>query len=146
MATTTACAPKLAADGADQCGVGQGSGVDAYLVRAGLKHLFGILRRLDASAHAKGHKQLARCAPHRIEQGLAALVRRRNVEQNDFIGAFARVARSLRRWIARVDEVDKLHALDHAAGVHVEAGDDALGQHSYLFTTWRATRSLSSVC
>ncbi len=56
-------------------------------------------------------------------------MRRRNVEQHDLVRAFARMPRSLRRRIARVDEIDKLHALDHAAGVHVEAGDDALGQH-----------------
>ena len=33
--------------------------------------------------------------------------------------------------IAGVDQVDKLHAFDHAAAMDVEAGDDALGQHDH---------------
>ena len=57
-------------------------------------------------------------------------MRRRNVEQNNFVGALARMTRRLRRGVTGVDEVDELHALDDAAGVHVEAGDDALGQQS----------------
>ena len=40
-----------------------------------------------------------------------------------------RVPRRLRCRIARVHEIDKLHALDHAARVHIEAGNNALGQH-----------------
>ena len=63
----------------------------------------------------------------------AAFVRRGDVEQHDFVGAFAGVARGLRGRIARVDEVDELHAFDDAAGVHVEAGDDALGEHAAPF-------------
>jgi hypothetical protein len=31
--------------------------------------------------------------------------------------------------IAGIDEIDELHAFDDAAGVNVEAGDDALGDH-----------------
>ena len=60
-------------------------------------------------------------------------MRRGNVEQHNFVRAFARMARGLRRRIARIDEIDKLHALDDAAAMHIEAGDDALGNHSVPF-------------
>ena len=57
-------------------------------------------------------------------------MRRSNVEQDDLVGAFTGVARGLRSRIAGIDEIDELHALDYAPGLHVEARDDALGDHS----------------
>ena len=56
-----------------------------------------------------------------------------DVEQHDFVGAFAGVTCRLRGGVAGVDEVNELYAFDHAAGVDVEAGDDALGQHCLSF-------------
>ena len=135
---------EAAADGVDQCWVGERGGVDADLVRAGLEDLRRIVGGANAAADAEGNEQLARGAAHGVEQRLAALVRCGDVEQHDFVGAFAGMARGLRGRIARIDEIDELHALDDAAVVHVEAGDDALGDHGFLFLTWRATRSLSS--
>ena len=43
------------------------------------------------------------------------------------------MARCLRGRIARIDKVYKLHALDNAAIMHVEASDDALGDHLDFF-------------
>ena len=77
-----------------------------------------------------GTKSSLRGAAHSVEQSLAAFVRGCDVEQNDFVGAFARVACGELGGIAGVDEIDELHALDDAAGVDVETGDDAFGQHA----------------
>ena len=121
---------EAAADGVDERWIGERGGVDAHLVRAGFEDLLGIACGANAAAHAEGDEQLARSAADGVEQRLAAFVRRGDVEQHDFVGAFAGVARGLRSGIAGVDEVDELHAFDDAAGVHVEAGDDALGQHA----------------
>ena len=46
-----------------------------------------------------------------------------------FVGTLACVPCSLSCRVARVDEVDKLHSLDHAARVHIAASDDALRDH-----------------
>ena len=110
-------------------GIGERGGVDADLVCARLEDLRRIVGRANASANRERHEELARGAANSVEQRLAALVGRGDVEQHDFVGAFARVARGQRGRIAGIDEVDELHALDDAAVVNVEAGDDALGQH-----------------
>ena len=120
---------KVAADRVDERRVGEGGGVDAYLVGARIEDVLGVARAADAPAHGEGHKELAGGAADGIEQGLTAFVRGGDVEQHDFVGAFARVTRGLRSRIAGVDEIDELNALDHAAAVNIETGDDALGQH-----------------
>ena len=96
-------------------GIGQSRGVDAHLVRARFEYLLRVARRANPSADAKRNKQLTRCAPHCVEQRLPALMRGRNVQQHNFVRALARMARGLRRRIARVHKVDKLHAFDDTA-------------------------------
>ena len=59
----------------------------------------------------------------------AAFVGRGNVEQNNFVGSFASVAGSLSCRITGVNEVDELYTLDDSSCMHVETGDDALGDH-----------------
>ena len=87
---------EAAADGVDERGIGERGGVDADLVRAGLEDLLGVARGANAAADAEGDEELARSAAHGVEQRLAALVRGGDVEQDDFVCAFAGVARGLR--------------------------------------------------
>ena len=129
MATTTACAPKLRPMASISVGFGERGGVHADLVRAGLEDLRRIVGGANAAADAEGNEQLARRAAHGVEQRCAALVGRGNVEQHDLVRAVAGVARGLRGRVARVDDVDELHALHDAAVAHIEAGNDALGNH-----------------
>ena len=68
-----------------------------------------------SSAHA------ARQRGHR----LALLVRGRDVEEHDLVGALVLVAHRQLHRVPGVADVHELHALDHAALVHVEAGDHA---------------------
>ena len=135
---------EAAADGVDQCWIGERGGVHADFVCTGFEDLRGIVGGANAAADAEGNEKLARRAAHGVEQRLPAFVRRGNVEEDDFVGAFAGVARGLRGRIAGINEVDELHAFDDAAGVHVEAGDDALGQHLYVLTLWRSIMASSS--
>jgi hypothetical protein len=119
--------PKAAPDGLNQRWVSQRCGVHADLVGASFKHLRRIVRRADATSNREGDEQLARCAANRIKHRLPALVGGGNVQQNNLVGAFARVACCKRRWVTGVDQVNKLRAFDHAPAMHVKAGDDALG-------------------
>jgi hypothetical protein len=57
------------------------------------------------------------------------VARRGDVEEADLVGALAIVGgRHLHR-VAGVAQLLEAHALLHAAGVHVEAGDDPAGEH-----------------
>src|SRR3546814_8297331 len=48
-----------------------------------------------------------------------------DVVEHQLVGAGIAIARRQRDDVAHVDVVAEAHALDHAAGTHVEAGDDA---------------------
>ncbi len=81
--------------------------------------------RAHPAADGERHEAGFRGARHHIEDRVAVLVARRDVEEGELVrarrvigdGGFDRVAR-----VAQVDEVD---ALDDAAVLHVEAGNDA---------------------
>ncbi len=66
-------------------------------------------------------------------------MRRRNIEKHDFVGARLAVRFRQFRGIAGIAQIHKLHALDDASVVHVEAGDNAFGQHV------RARRNSSTI-
>jgi hypothetical protein len=52
-----------------------------------------------------------------------------DVEESQLVGALLVIAaRDLDR-VAGIAQFDEIDALDHAAGGHVEARDDALGEH-----------------
>ena len=57
------------------------------------------------------------------------LVRRRDVEEDELVGALGVVAGGELDRVAGVAEVDEVGALDDAAAIDVEAGDDALEDH-----------------
>ena len=120
---------EVAADGVNECGVGDGGGVDADLVGARIEYAFGVAGGADAAPDRERDEELAGGAADGVEESLAAFMGRGDVEENDFVGAFAGVARGLRGGVAGIDEIDELHAFDDPAVMHVEAGDDALGQH-----------------
>ena len=65
----------------------------------------------------------------KLGRGLAPLVGRRDVEEDDLVGALVLVAGGQLDGVAGVPDVDEVGALDHAALVHVEAGNDPLEQH-----------------
>ena len=58
-----------------------------------------------------------------------ALVRGGDVEEDQLVGALGVVALGQLDRVAGVAQVDEVGALDDAAGVDVEAGDDALQGH-----------------
>src|SRR5690606_23953157 len=53
-----------------------------------------------------------------------------DVVEHQFVGPFVAVAQRQIGDIAHVDVVAELHALDHAAFAHVQAGNDAPAQHA----------------
>src|SRR5437660_11950250 len=51
-----------------------------------------------------------------------------DVKQNDFVCTSMRVRPRQLCWIAGIAQLLELNALDNASGIHVQAGDDPLGQ------------------
>src|SRR6185295_16675058 len=90
----------------------------------------------DAAADGERHEDLLGDAPHHVEHDLAALVAGADVEEDEFVGALLLVAPRHLDGVAGVAQVDEVDALDHAAAVHVQTGDDAFGQHDGLLISW----------
>src|SRR5204863_386300 len=67
--------------------------------------------------------------PHHVQHDRAVLVRGRDVEEHQLVGALGVIRQGGLDGIAGVAQVEELDALDHAAFLDVEAGNDALGQH-----------------
>ena len=104
-------------------------GVDRDLVGAALQQLADVLHGAHAAADGQRHEAGFRGARHHVEDGVAVLVARRDVEEGQLVGARRVIGdRGLHR-IAGVAQVDEVDALDDAAVLHVEAGNDADLEH-----------------
>jgi hypothetical protein len=103
-------------------------GVDAHLVRPGVEELPHVFHRAHPAAHGEGDEDLVGHALDHLHDRVALVAGRRDVEEGELVGAGGIVAaRDLDR-VAGVAQLDEIHALHHAAGVHVEAGNEALGE------------------
>ena len=88
-----------------------------------------VLDGAHAAADGERHEALLGGAPHDVEDDVALFVARRDVEEAQLVRARRIVgARGLHR-IAGIAQVDEVDALDDAAVLHVEAGNDAGFQH-----------------
>ena len=119
-------------------------GVDRDLVGAGKQQLADVLDGPDAAADGERHEAGLRRAPHHVEQDAARLVARGDVEEAELVGA-GRVV-GLRRFdrIARIAQIDELHALHDAPVLDVEAGDEADFEHQAGFLANRVRSSASA--
>src|SRR5690606_28162969 len=72
----------------------------------------------------------AGCALHPVAVHATPVRTGGDVVEHQFIGTLVAVAQRQLLDAADVDVVAKAHALDHATGTHVQAGNDAAGQHA----------------
>ena len=77
----------------------------------------------------KGMKTCSARAGDHVEHGGAAVGRRGDVVEHQLVGALRVVAGGQLHGVAGVAQVQEVDALDHPAGVDVEAGDDPDGPH-----------------
>jgi len=122
-------AAELARDGGDEFGRLDGGGVDADLLGAGLDEARRVVEGADAAADGERHEQFFRDAPHHIEHNRAALVAGADVEEHQLVGAVLLVAPRDLDGVAGVAQLEEVDALDDAAAVDVETGDDSFGEH-----------------
>ena len=113
-------------------GVGHGGGVEADLVGPRKQQVPHILDRAHAAADGQRHEALLGRAGGQIIHGVAILMGRLDVEETQLIRACCIIGARLFHRVARIDEVDEIHALDHAAIGDIETGDDAGLEHGGL--------------
>ena len=107
-----------------------GRGVDRDLVGAGLQQLADVLGGAHAAAHRQRHEAALGGALDDVEDGVAVLVAGGDVEEAELVGAGGIVGGGRLDGIAGVLQVDEVDALDDAAVLDVEAGDDADLEHA----------------
>ena len=129
IASTTHCAPKTSASSPIELGPRDGRGVDRDLVGAGVEHGLGVVDRADAAADRERDEALVGDAARELDDRVALVARRRDVEEDELVGALGVVARGELDGVARVTDVDEVRALDDASGIDVQAGYDALEMH-----------------
>jgi hypothetical protein len=69
-----------------------------------------------------------------VQQDVARVRRGGDVEEGQLVGALAVVAAGDLDRIAGVAQLHEVDALDDAAGGHVQAGNDSLGEHGASMT------------
>jgi hypothetical protein len=124
-----ALAAELVGGARDHVGVGHGGGVEADLVRASQQQRAHILDRAHAAADGQRHEALLGRAGGEVIHRAPVLMGRVDVEKAQLIRARRVIGLRLFHRIARIAQVDEVHALDHAAVGDVETGDDAGLEH-----------------
>ena len=114
-----------------ECASGNGCGVDRHLVGAGREQVADIFDRAHPAPHGERHEAGLGGAPHHIEDDPAILVARRDIEKRELVGAGRVIGDRCRDRIAGVAQVEKLDALDDAAILDVETGNDANFEHAH---------------
>src|SRR5262249_18631931 len=108
----------------DQRGVPHRGGVDRDLVGSGREHGADVLLAAQAAADRERDEDLLGSALGELDDRAAPLVAGGDVEEDELVGPLPVVAgRELHR-VAGVAQPDEVDALDHAAAVDVETGDD----------------------
>ena len=103
-------------------------GVHRDLVGSGSEQPVDVLDRGHSPADRQRDEDLLGRPGHDLHRGGPALVGRGDVEEGQLVGALRVVPSGELDRVAGVAEVLEVHALDHPAGVDVEARDDAYGE------------------
>ena len=104
-----------------------GRGVERHLVGPGAQDRLDVLERAQPSAHGERDEDAVGDGPNHAGDDVAAVRRRRDVEEHELVGALGVVARRGRHRVPGVAQVDEVRPLDHAAVPHVQARNDAPG-------------------
>ena len=124
-----ALAPEAMRALVDELRVLDGRRVDAHLIGTELEHRLHVARGADTSADGERDEHLVRGSGDHLIGGAPVIRRSRDVEEDQFVSALRFVeARQLDR-VAGIAQGDERDALDDAAAIDVEAGDDAAGEH-----------------
>src|SRR5215204_2237344 len=119
-----ALATKDVRSGVDELGIIDGRGIDRNLVGAGREQISNVAHGANPAPNGQRDENLVGGALDDVDHRAAAVGGRRDVEEHQFVCAFAVVERGQLNGITSIAQVDKLDAFDDAATSHVETGDN----------------------
>ena len=129
MATTTHWAPNSSAISVTTSGRSTAAVFTPDLVGAGPQQPPGVLDAAHSAADRQGDEHLLGGAGHHVDDGVAGVGRRGDVEEHQLVRALGVVAGGQLDRVAGVAQFDEVDALDHPTGVDVEARDDPRHVH-----------------
>jgi hypothetical protein len=98
-------------------------GIKRHLVSTRQQKGTHIFNRAHATANRKGDKALFSCAAHHIKHGATVFMGGVDVQKTNLIRARGVISCGGLNRIARIAQADEIHALNHAAIGHVQAGN-----------------------
>ena len=107
------------------------TGIDRDFIGSGLEELPNVLDLVDSSSHRKRHENLIGGARDDVQNDLAVLVGGRDVEEAEFVRAFAIVHAGDLNGVTCIPKLQKSYALDDASGLNIKAGYDSFGEHGH---------------
>jgi hypothetical protein len=129
MATTMHCAPYL-----DDLRVGNGRRVEAGFVSPSVEQSAHIFYRAHTTTHRERDENLAGHGFDDVQDHVTAVAGGSDVEESQLVCTLLVVTcRDFDR-VSGIAQFDKVNAFDNATAGHVEARDDAFGQHGGLFS------------
>ena len=129
MATTMHWAPNFSAASFTNCRFFTAAVLIDTLSAPAFKKLADVLDGAHAAADGQRHEAALGGGLDDVQDRVAVLVARRDVEEAQLVGAGRVVGGGGLDGVAGIDEVDEVDALDDAAVLDVEAGDDADLEH-----------------
>ena len=104
--------------------------IDADFVRARVEQPAHVFDLAHAAADRERNENLCGDRFDDMQDEVAIVAARGDVQKGDLVSALPVVARRNFYRVPGIAQADKIDALDHAAGVDVETGNDALGEHA----------------
>ena len=111
-----------------QIRVVDGSGVHAHLVRTRIEQAAHIGHRAHPAADGEGNEHLRSTRFDDMQNDVALVRRRRNIQKGHFIGALRIVAPGDLDRIACIPQINKIGALDDPASGDIKAGNNTFCQ------------------
>ena len=107
-----------------------GGGVETGLVGTGIEQAPHIVDRAHTATHGQGDEYLGGHRLDDVQNQVASVAGGGDVEKGEFVRPLGVVAGRDFYRIASVAQIDKINPLDDPPASHVQAGNDALGQHA----------------
>ena len=109
--------------------VRDGRRVEADLVGAGIEQAAHISNGAYAAAHRQRNEHLRGHRLDDVQDQVAPVAGRGDVEEGEFVGALIVVARGDFDRVPGVAQFDEVDAFDNAPAGHVQAGNDSFREH-----------------
>src|SRR5580704_2267843 len=113
----------------DEVRIFHGGRVDRHFVAACLEQNTDIIQIADAAPDSQRHKNYLRGTLNHVEHDRALFMAGRDIEKYQFVCSLRLVPSCHFHRVARIPQVEKIHSLDHATGMDVQARNDPFRKH-----------------